>query len=236
MAHITIVTSGTRGDVEPFINFAISLKNVGFTVRLAASIDFKEWILSHNLEYAKIGLEPIKNLLETSQKENLLHFNIFKMRKMMAFFKQHIRDVLITTLPHITDDLSKETDLIISHVSLPASSDIAEAKNVPLIFVSTVPLAPTKLEQNIMMPPRFGPLSGRFYNQLTHLPVRFSRVFYSAIYKELRKKVKSTLKLTIHTLLQKGGTPRSSPSYIQFSSSSKTRRLARKCSNHWFFF
>lgn len=189
MAHITIVTSGTRGDVEPFINFAISLKNIGFTVRLAAPIDFKEWILSHNLEYAQIGLEPIKNLLETSQKENLLHFNIFKMRKMMAFFKQHIRDVLITTLPHITDDLSKETDLIISHVSLPASSDIAEAKNVPLIFVSTVPLAPTKLEQNIMMPPRFGPFSGRFYNQLTHLPVRFSRVFYSAIYKELRKKL-----------------------------------------------
>lgn len=37
------------------------------------------------------------------------------------------------------------------------------------------------------MPLKYGPISGRIYNQLTHLPVRFSRVFYSSLYKELRK-------------------------------------------------
>jgi sterol 3beta-glucosyltransferase len=203
MAHITIITSGTRGDVEPFINFAISLKNLGFTVRLAAPIDFKEWILSHNLEYAKIGLEPIKTLLEATQQQDMLNFNLFKMRKILTFFKKHIRDVLITTLPHVADD----TDLIISHVSLPASSDLAEAKDVPLIFVSTVPLAPTKLHPNIMMPQKFGLLSGRFYNKLTHLPVRFSRVFYSAIYKELRKKLNLPSNSMFTHSFKKAGTP-----------------------------
>ena len=185
MKHITFITNGTRGDVEPFLNLAISLKNLGYSVRLAAPIDFKDWILNSGLEYAPIGLEPIKNLLDATQQANLLDFNIFKIRKTLRFFKQYITDVLITTLPPAADD----TDLIIAHVSLPACSDLAEGKNVPLIYISTVPLAPTKTRPNILMPIKYGPISGHIYNQITHLPVRFSRLFYSSLYKELRKKL-----------------------------------------------
>lgn len=183
MKHITFITNGTRGDVEPFLNFAISLKNLGFTVRLAAPIDFKNWILNHELEYAPIGLEPVKNVLQATQQANLLNFNIFKIRKTLSFFKHYMKDVLITTLPHAAEN----TDMIIAHVSLPACSDLAECKNIPLIYISTVPLAPSKTRPNILMPLKYGPISGRIYNQLTHLPVRFSRVFYSSLYKELRK-------------------------------------------------
>lgn len=203
MKHITLITNGTRGDVEPFLNFAILLKKRGFLVRLAAPVDFKDWILSNELEYAPIGLEPIKELLKATQEQNLLNFNIFKIRKTLAFFKQNVRDVLITTLPHAAED----TDLIISHVSLPASSDLAESKNVPLIYISTVPLTPTKTRPNILMPLKFGPFSGRFYNQLTHLPVRFSRVFYSAIYKELRKKLGLPPDSIFTPAFQKSGNP-----------------------------
>lgn len=203
MSHITFITNGTRGDVEPFINFAISLKQKGHTVRVAAPVDFKEWITSQGLEYAPIGLEPIKKLLEATQKENLLNFNIFKIRKILNFFKQHIRDVIITTLPHVAN----ETDLIISHVALPASSELAEAKNIPLIFISTVPLAPTKERPNIMMPEKFGPFSGRFYNHLTHLPVRFSRLFYSGLYKELRKKLNLPKNSVFTESFKRAGSP-----------------------------
>lgn len=203
MKHITLITNGTRGDVEPFLNFAILLKKRGFLVRLAAPVDFKDWILSNQLEYAPIGLEPIKELLKATQEQNLLEFNIFKIRKTLAFFKQNVRDVLINTLPHAAED----TDLIISHVSLPASSDLAESKDVPLIYISTVPLTPTKTRPNILMPLKFGPFSGRFYNQLTHLPVRFSRVFYSAIYKELRKKLGLRPDSIFTPAFQKAGNP-----------------------------
>lgn len=60
MSHITIITNGTRGDVEPFLNLAISLKKLNHKVRLAAPIDFKERILENQLEYVPIGHEPIK--------------------------------------------------------------------------------------------------------------------------------------------------------------------------------
>lgn len=203
MKHITLITNGTRGDVEPFLNFAILLKKKGFSVRLAAPIDFKEWILSQNIEYAPIGLEPIKTLLKATQEANLLEFNIFKIRKTLAFFKQNIKDTLLTTLPHAAE----HTDLIISHVSLPACSDLAESKNVPLIYISTVPLTPTKTRPNILMPQKIGPISGRFYNQFTHLPVRFSRVFYSGIYKELRKKLGLPPDSIFTPAFQKAGTP-----------------------------
>ncbi len=203
MSHITFITTGTRGDVEPFINFALSLKKMGHTIRVAAPPDFEEWILSLELEYAQIGLKPIKTLLEATQKEDLLNFNIFKIRKVINFFKQHIRDVLITTLPHVADG----TDLIISHVALPASSELAEAKDVPLIFVSTVPLAPSKERPSIIMPENFEPFRGRFYNQLTHLPTRFSRLFYTGVYKELRKKLNLPKNSIFTEAFQKAGTP-----------------------------
>lgn len=203
MKHITLITNGTRGDVEPFLNFAISLKNLGYSVRLSAPIDFRDWILGHELEYAPIGLEHIKNLLEATQQANLLEFNIFKIRKTLSFFKQYIKDVLITTLPNAADN----TDMIIAHVSLPACSDLAESKNVPLIYISTVPLAPTKTRPNIMMPLKFGPISGNIYNQITHLPVRFSRLFYSSIYKELRKKLNLPPNSIFTPAFQKTGIP-----------------------------
>jgi len=69
MKHITLITNGTRGDVEPFLNFAISLKNLGYSVRLSAPIDFRDWILGHELEYAPIGLEPVKSCWKPLNKQ-----------------------------------------------------------------------------------------------------------------------------------------------------------------------
>jgi sterol 3beta-glucosyltransferase len=56
--HITILTIGSRGDVQPYLAFAIGLKNAGYTVRLATHAKFEQDILGYGLEFAVINGNP----------------------------------------------------------------------------------------------------------------------------------------------------------------------------------
>ncbi len=52
MTQITIIASGTRGDVQPAIALGKALQTVGYQVRLLASPNFHTWIEGYGLEAA----------------------------------------------------------------------------------------------------------------------------------------------------------------------------------------
>jgi sterol 3beta-glucosyltransferase len=56
--HITILTIGSRGDVQPYLSFALGLKNEGYTVRIATHAKFEQDIRAHGLEFAVINGNP----------------------------------------------------------------------------------------------------------------------------------------------------------------------------------
>jgi UDP:flavonoid glycosyltransferase YjiC (YdhE family) len=51
---ITILSVGTRGDVQPYIALGLGLRAAGNDVRIAAASNFEQFILRYGLEYARL--------------------------------------------------------------------------------------------------------------------------------------------------------------------------------------
>ena len=54
--RITILTLGTRGDVQPCIALALGLTAAGYQVTLGADQEFEDAIKSRNIQYAPLRL------------------------------------------------------------------------------------------------------------------------------------------------------------------------------------
>ncbi|MEL6163113.1 MAG: glycosyltransferase, partial [Cyanobacteria bacterium J06628_3] len=69
--HITILTLGSRGDVQPFIALGIGLKQAGYQVKIASQATFESDIRSRGLEFALISGNP-KEGIESAQGQAML--------------------------------------------------------------------------------------------------------------------------------------------------------------------
>lgn len=56
--QITMLTYGSRGDVQPFLALALGLRKAGHTVRLAAPERFDNFISRHGIEFSKLTGDP----------------------------------------------------------------------------------------------------------------------------------------------------------------------------------
>ena len=56
--NITILTYGSRGDIQPFLALAIGLQKSGHKVKLAAPHKFDEFITSHGITSAPMAGDP----------------------------------------------------------------------------------------------------------------------------------------------------------------------------------
>ena len=64
MLSILILTSGTRGDVEPFVALAEALRGRGFSVAVAAPASQLELVTAAGIEYRELGPNPSELLAE----------------------------------------------------------------------------------------------------------------------------------------------------------------------------
>jgi len=65
--HITLVTYGSQGDVEPFVALGKGLRRTGYEVRLAAPEVFSRLVTSHGLDFVGLPGDPenlVRNLVE----------------------------------------------------------------------------------------------------------------------------------------------------------------------------
>ena len=54
---IAILTSGTRGDVQPYVALGKALQTRGHDVLLACPDNFAAWVEGHGLAFRSIGVE-----------------------------------------------------------------------------------------------------------------------------------------------------------------------------------
>lgn len=54
---VTLITVGSRGDVQPMLALALALRRRGHTVRLGVPPDFRDWITGHGFECGAVGRE-----------------------------------------------------------------------------------------------------------------------------------------------------------------------------------
>ncbi len=51
---ITILTAGTRGDVQPYLALAITMQRAGYEVVLAAPSNFESFVTSHGISFVPL--------------------------------------------------------------------------------------------------------------------------------------------------------------------------------------
>lgn len=59
MAHLTLITAGSRGDIQPYMALGLGLQARGHTARLATHAIYADWIRGCGLEFAPVEGDPM---------------------------------------------------------------------------------------------------------------------------------------------------------------------------------
>lgn len=157
--NITILTYGSRGDVQPFLPLSVGLVKRGHAVRLAAPSRFKEFVEGYGIQFVPLAGEPE----ELSRRFNDAGYNFVKQVHEMM---KHAIEIALDVMRQ-TEDACKGADLIIhTFAHAVGAHTIAREKNIRDIHIQGFPMfTPTGDYPNVTMPDlKFRPL-----NLLTHI-------------------------------------------------------------------
>lgn len=165
MSLITIITAGSRGDVQPYVALALGLQRAGYRVRVATHENFRGFVTGHGLEFAPVAGDPqavlrsraAEQWLATGRNRNMLGF----MREVRAMapglFERSLADYW---------SAAQGSDAIIYSVLGLASVHIAERLEVPAFAAFLQPMTRTREFPAVGVPQgvRLGPA----FNLATH--------------------------------------------------------------------
>lgn len=156
--NITILTFGSRGDVQPFLPLSLGLMSRGHNVILAAPARFKSLVEEHGITFFPLAGDPE----ELSRRLNDAGYNFVKLVKELM---SHAVDIGAEMMRQ-TDEACRDADLIIhTFAHAVGAHTLAREKNIPDIHIQTFPMfAPTGDYPNISLPN----LRNRFLNRLSH--------------------------------------------------------------------
>ncbi|HWI63882.1 MAG TPA: glycosyltransferase, partial [Symbiobacteriaceae bacterium] len=160
---ITMLATGTRGDIQPFIALGVAVQRKGIRVRLAASEAFREFIEGYGLEFAPVRGDITKVMESDLAKDARTADNPLK------FFTSMRNPQLIALLEDVTQDLHEActgADAVVYHPGAGVGYFAAQAMHVPSILATPFPMTPTRDYPALLF--YNGPRLGRVYNLLTH--------------------------------------------------------------------
>jgi sterol 3beta-glucosyltransferase len=176
---ITILTYGSRGDVQPFIPLSLGLMARGHSVKLAAPSRFRSLIGEHHIQFVPLSGDPE----DLSRRLNNAGHNFIKMiRDLMHHAVEVGADVL-----RQTEDACSDADLII-HTFMHAvgGHTLARQKNIPDVHVQLFPMfTPTGDYPNVTLPDlQLAPL-----NRLSHILAQKVTIWSSRIgFQQVRRR------------------------------------------------
>mmetsp|Transcript_25497 Transcript_25497/g.37624 ORF Transcript_25497/g.37624 Transcript_25497/m.37624 type:complete len:901 (+) Transcript_25497:79-2781(+) len=150
---IVILVVGTRGDVQPFVNFGLELKSRGHDIRIATHAEYRGDVVREGLKFYPLAGDPRKlseYMVKTAGRliPDLLNE---EERAELPEKMQMLRDICFSTWPACTkpdpeDDSKAEfvAEAIISNPVTYGHIHCAEALAVPLHIMFPQPWYPTK--------------------------------------------------------------------------------------------
>ncbi len=163
---IVVVTIGSRGDVQPYINLCQGLKEAGHEVQLATNPTLCPLVDTHKLTSLPIG-PPVdmgdlgERIME--QSFNNMYIGVIRVMRFAAkLVEEAYQDVL---------KACEGADLVIVS-DTGSGSAAAEKLGVPWISVTLQPMRVPKLNPD---PPIFWRIMGGLIDKLTILPINRSR-------------------------------------------------------------
>ncbi|CAG8508141.1 21094_t:CDS:10 [Dentiscutata erythropus] len=181
--HITCLTIGSRGDVQPYIALAKGLMKEGHKVRIATHGEYKDWIESHGIEFGYVGGNPAE-LMRICVENGMFTIGFF--REGVTNFRGWLDDLLKTSW-----EACQNTDLIIESPSAMAGIHIAEALEIPYFRAFTMPWTRTRAYPHAFAVP-YHDLKAP-YNYSSY--VLIENAFWRGISPQVNRWRKNTLKL-----------------------------------------
>ena len=155
---ITILTYGSRGDIQPFLPLSRRLMEEGHSVRLAAPFRFKSLMEEHGIDFVALSGDPE----ELSRRLNNAGHNFVKLLRELTRHAIEIgADVWLQT-----EEACRDADLILhTFTHAVGAHTLAREKNIPDIHIQTFPMfTPTGDYPNVTLPD----LRSHALNRLTH--------------------------------------------------------------------
>lgn len=155
---ITILTYGSRGDVQPFLPLSLGLMAKGHSVKLAAPARFKSLVEEHRIDFVPLAGDPE----DLSRRLNNAGYNFIKMlRDLMKHAIEIGADVW-----RQTEEACKDADLMLhTFTHAVGAHTLARERDIPDIHIQTFPMfTPTGDYPNVTLPD----LRSRSLNRLTH--------------------------------------------------------------------
>ena len=131
--QITILTVGSRGDVQPYCALALGLKEAGYKVRIATNHNFEAFVRQLGLDFAPIAGD-YKELLNSEAGQKLLAGQPSRL----------ISDELLLEQMQDAVEACQSTDVLIFMTLALWGYHIAEKLGVPSFLAATVPISPTR--------------------------------------------------------------------------------------------
>lgn len=173
--NFTLLTIGSRGDVQPYIALAKGLLAEGHNVSIATHSEFEEWIVGHGIQFKEIAGNPVElmSLMVTHGSMSLAFF-----KEANSKFRGWILDLLSSSWK-----ACQGSDILIESPSAMVGAHIAEALGIPYMRAFTMPWTRTRAYPHAFIVP--DKKKGGSYNYLTHL--MFETVFWKGINGQVNK-------------------------------------------------
>ncbi|MFL5242997.1 MAG: glycosyltransferase [Gemmataceae bacterium] len=165
--RIALPTTGSRGDVQPFVALGLGLQAAGHKVLIATHADFEDFVHSHGLDFYPI--EDNARALQASEAgDRMIHAGEKPFLFMREFAK--LRVPIMNDLMRNCWEACRDADTIILSNTAPLLGQaVAEKAGIPTCLASLQPTALSRYLPNCFMPepPRWMP-SG-IYNPMSHV-------------------------------------------------------------------
>lgn len=148
--HITLVSTGSRGDVQPYVALGVALKRAGHSVRLALPVNFQSVVETRGMEfYAVRG--NWQEMLQGNTGQQFMQSGTNLLRTLRS-----VRELVTPIIEQIAEDTwtaAQETDVLVCHSPLCMFGQSASEKlGIPLFSAEPIPLIPNRAIPSPMFP------------------------------------------------------------------------------------
>jgi len=168
---IAIITSGSRGDVQPFVALALGLQKKGHRVVLATHEEFRAWVESYGLTFKTLAGDPKALISSEEGQQFLTSRNPFKFllgaKRLNTKAAEMLHEQMRTGLT-----AAEGAEALICSFSAPLAFFVSEKLRIPSICVALAPISRTSSFPPIILSPKnFGPKLNRMCHRVFELVV-----------------------------------------------------------------
>ncbi len=136
--RVTILTVGSRGDVQPLVAFGVGLRNAGHEVLLATHPRYAPLVFRHGLEFAPLAEGHVSRGLDTEQGRRWIEKGSRRLPAAVGF----IRDARSVARQRLSDAVRacEDADAVVAfNLTIVLGWQVAELLGIPLVRATNEP-------------------------------------------------------------------------------------------------